>query len=397
MNLILKDEEFKIFDELFKKRPEIIPETLKVDLERYYLPFINKLVTLKEEKKISARPIIGISAIQGAGKTTQEEVIKILLNHFDFSTAYLSIDDHYITHQELLELQKKDPRYIRRGVTHDISLALSEFKTLQEMDGVRPYLIAGYDKGAHHGAGDRFKFIVPLNGLTQIFKVEAGSLSLQSATFNGQSLSFPENMGATIPLDENIFPEEVTAFLKSTSEGVTLSCYSDAIEFSNSSSKITLTQKDLPNGWHLVIKAPDFIFYDGWMLGARRVSDESIFESGLPALDTPEHIQFAKDINRKLSEYEELWSKIEFLNLLYISDYQLSLNWRDQAEDVLRAKGEGMTHGEVQDFVHYFWRSVHPAIQIKNLAHDTLHTQQVVVINDHHGIERVSRPEELVD
>jgi len=140
------------------------------------------------------------------------------------------------------------------------------------------------------------------------------------------------------------------------------------------------------------IKKPDFIFYDGWMLGARRVSDESIFEAGLPALDTPEHIQFAKDINKKLSDYEPLWDMIEFMNVLFVPHYHISLKWRDQAEEILRAQGRGMSSEQIREFVYYFWRSVHPAIQIKNLAHDSTHTQQVTVIADDHSVREILTP-----
>ena len=81
--------------------------------------------------------------------------MEILLNHFGFSSVSRSIDDHYITHKELCELRQKDPRFIRRGVTHDISLALKDLQDLQNMTDENPVLVSGYDKGAHHGDGDR--------------------------------------------------------------------------------------------------------------------------------------------------------------------------------------------------------------------------------------------------
>jgi D-glycerate 3-kinase len=216
----------------------------------------------------------------------------------------LSIDDHYLTHEQLNELREFDPRYIRRGVTHDIHLAIENLKALKEMKDGMEVKVPIYDKGAFNGDGDRV-------------------------------------------------------------------------------------------GWKPVNRKPDFIFYDGWMLGARRVENELVFESGLPALDTPEHIQFAKDINKKLDEYLPLWDAIDFMNVLYVPDYEMSLKWRDQAEQVLREKGEGMSHDQIIEFVHYFWRSVHPAIQIKNLAFDEVNTDQVVIINDDHTIKEVLAPEEV--
>lgn len=298
------DKDLEIFEPLFDKRPEISKGALKQDLVRYYLPYIQKLFDIKQKQNELSGLIVGISAIQGAGKTTQGEVLEILLRHLGYSSISLSIDDHYQTHAQLNELRKKDPRFIRRGVTHDIPLAVQNLKDLQTMKKGTEVKIPVYDKGAKGGDGDRV-------------------------------------------------------------------------------------------GWKSINEKPDFIFYDGWMLGVRRAEDESVFESRLPALDMPEHIRFAKDINKKLDDYLPLWDLIDFMNVLYVPNYQISLKWRDQAEEALRAKGRGMSQEEIQEFVYYFWRSVHPSIQIKNLARDPIHTQQVTIINDDHSIKEVLTPQEV--
>lgn len=298
------DSDFAIFDSILKKRPEISSDILKNDLKNYYLPYIKKLFDIKGRTDPDKGLLVGISAIQGTGKTTQGEILEALLTHFGKSSVSLSIDDHYLTHEQLNELREYDPRYIRRGVTHDIHLAIQNLTDLKNMAGGSEVKVPIYDKGAQGGDGDWA-------------------------------------------------------------------------------------------GWKTVTKKPDFIFYDGWMVGARRVEDESVFESGLPALDTPEHIQFAKDINKKLDEYLPLWELFDFLNVLYVPNYEMSLKWRDQAEEVLRAQGKGMSSEEIREFVYYFWRSVHPAIQIKALAYDTEHTDQVVIINEDHSIKEVLKPEEV--
>lgn len=387
------EKDFSIFDPLFVKRPELSPENLKTDLKRYYLPYAQKLINLKQQKHESEGMIVGVSAIQGAGKTTQGEILEILLKHFGHSSISLSIDDHYITHKELNALRKKDPRFIRRGVTHDIPLAIRELSALKKMDEGSPLLIAGYDKGAHKGDGDRFKWVNPLKDLVLKIEIHGDLLELTSLTYQNEPLNLPTNMGANIPLEENLFPKELVTFLKNHEENeISVSEKDDDFIIFYSGEELLVSRKDLPKGWRLVAKKPDFIFYDGWMLGARKVEDESIFESGLPALQTPEDIQFAKDVNKKLFDYEMLWQMIEFMNVLYVENYEVSIKWRDQAEEVLRAKGEGMTHDQIIEFVHYFWRSVHPAIQIKNLANDKIHTQQVVTINDNHSIGEIHTP-----
>lgn len=53
-----------------------------------------------------------------------------------------------------------------------------------------------------------------------------------------------------------------------------------------------------------------------------------------------------------------------------------------------------MNQDQIREFVYYFWRSVHPAIQIKNLAQDPK-TNQVVIINDDHTIKEVLKPEQV--
>jgi D-glycerate 3-kinase len=299
------ERDFHIFDALFEKRPEISKESLKRDLQIYYLPYLQKLVDLKKQKNSEDGIIVGVSAIQGAGKTTQGEIVEILLKHLGFSSVSLSIDDHYISHEQLNELREFDPRYIRRGVTHDIYLASEDLKALKEMKDGDEVKVPIYDKGVNNGDGDW-------------------------------------------------------------------------------------------TGWKIINKKPDFIFYDGWMLGARKVLDESIFETGLPALDTPEHIEFAKDINKKLDEYLPLWELFDFMNVLYVEDYQSSLRWRDQAEEKLRTQGQGMSQDQIREFVYYFWRSVHPAIHVKNLAKDITHTNQVVVIGDDHSIKEILAPQDVV-
>lgn len=300
---MIQINDFSIFDKFFEKRPEISKESLKLDLERYYIPYLTKIVEKRKLQDAAKGLIVGISAIQGAGKTTQGEVMEILLTSQGYSSISLSIDDHYLTHEQLNELREFDPRYIRRGVTHDIYLATENLKALQNMQKGEIVKIPVYDKGAENGDGDW-------------------------------------------------------------------------------------------TGWKKVAEKPDFIFYDGWMLGAKKVTDESIFESGLPGLDTSDDIQFAKDINQKLDEYLPLWEMIDFMNVLYVPNYEASIKWRDQAEEVLRQKGTGMTHGQIVEFVHYFWRSIHPAIFIKNLAHDDK-TDQVVIINNDHFIKEVLTPGEV--
>lgn len=395
------EKDLVIFEEIFKSRPTIDREKFKLDLKNYYLPYLDKLL------KLQTPAIVGVSAIQGAGKTTQGEILEILLKKFGKNSVHLSIDDHYITHQQLCELREKDPRYIRRGVTHDIPLAIRNLKDLKNMQSGQVVLVAEYDKGLQKGDGDRFRWINPVPGLLvkgvveekvltidkEMLKTQV--LTLTAAKFNDLILNLPEDMGSDLPLLEEFLPKPLVEFLEANKNGaITISVDSShMIHFSNDG-EVIVAKEDLPKGWRLVDKKPDFIFYDGWMLGARSVSDESVFSSGLPALETPEAQEFAKMINKKLLDYEELWSLFEFLTVLYVPDYKMALVWREDAEKPLQAKGEGMNPEQIKEFVYYFWRSVHPAIQIKNLAHDEKSTNQVAIIADDHAIVEVLTPVE---
>jgi pantothenate kinase-related protein Tda10 len=394
------EKDLEIFKTFFEKRPEVTREGLKSDLQKYYLPYVKKLIDLKEKKNSPDGMVVGVSAIQGAGKTTQGEIMQLLLDHFNHPSVSISIDDHYITHRELCELREEDPRFIRRGVTHDITLAMHDLENLKSMEENIPILVSGYDKGAHKGDGDRFRWIIPDQNAVVKFTIEDRSLTinksvqtvralvLQSVKYNEVPVWLPPNMGSDLPLVEHFLPDELLGFLQSQSGELELKSLGEFCEFSGQG-KISVPGKNLPKGWKIVSNKPDFIFYDGWMLSARNISDETIFDQDLPALDTPEHKEFAKYVNKKLLNYEKLWGMIEFLNLLYVKDYQNSLKWRDQAEEALRQKGEGMSSDEIREFVYYFWRSVHPAIHIKALSEDKEHTNQVVVINDDHSVGEV--------
>ncbi len=402
------EKDIVIFDDFFSKRPEVNKEQLKQNLEHYYLPYIAKLIDLKKKKSSTDGIIVGVSAIQGAGKTTQGEILEILLKHLGFTSVSRSIDDHYVTHQKLCEIRQQDPRFIRRGVTHDIPLAILDLRDLQQM-GESPIIVSGYDKGAHQGDGDRFRWVNIVQGaelkaavVTETMTVnkqiqEVLSLRLTELTFAGKEILLSENMGSLVPIVEKLLPEELITFLN-TQKGQTVTVTEkdqDNVLFSGTG-EVIIPKKSLPTAWRLVTKKPDFIFYDGWMLGARQVTDESVFSSGLPALEKESDQEFAKMVNKKLESYAHLWMMFEFLNVLYVANYQMSLKWRDQAEETLRAKGGGMTHDQITEFVHYFWRSVHPGIHIKNLVHDTEHTNQVVIINDDHSVGEMLTPEEAI-
>ncbi len=311
------ETDFKIFDELFERRPEIHAENLKDDLDRYFLPYIKKLIELKENKDSLDGVIVGTSAIQGTGKTTQGEILEILLKHFGYSSVSRSIDDHYITHKELCELRERDPRFIRRGVTHDVALAIINLRDLQKMRD-DPIIVSGYDKGAHKGDGDRFRWVnIEDKDNILTFTVSEQKLmvnkSLQDVLATNLTklmagdylIPIPERMGSNVPLEEPFLSKECIDFLTThkDQEFELTEKDDDNLVIKAGESELVVPKSEFPNGWRLITEKPDFIFYDGWMLGAREVTDESVFDSGLPALETEEARDFAKVVNKKLDNY----------------------------------------------------------------------------------------------
>jgi pantothenate kinase-related protein Tda10 len=400
------DQDFPIFDNFLKHHTHYKPEVLKRDIRNYFLPFIDKLIALKAQRNSKNGIIVGISAIQGAGKTTQGEILEVLLQQLRFPSCSLSIDDHYVTHEDLVALRKEDSRFIRRGVTHDISLAIEDLTRLKTMIEGKPVLISGYDKGAHHGDGDRFRWIKPSEGITVNAQVtqktamvnkraqKVTALHLTSAAYRGEKLEMPENMGADLPVLKSFLPAKLCDFLALQKEvKIYMSDNEDVVFEGANKNSVAVPKDDLPKGWRLITEKPAFIFYDGWMLGAFPVTDESVFDNDLPGLESEEAKQWAKFINIRLALYKPLWDMIDFLTILYVPNYHMSLMWREQAEQVLRANGRGMTSQGIQDFVHYFWRSVHPAIHIKNLAHNAAGTHQVVIIGDDRTVKEVLTPD----
>ncbi|MCC0176571.1 glycerate kinase [Waterburya agarophytonicola K14] len=115
------------------------------------------------------------------------------------------------------------------------------------------------------------------------------------------------------------------------------------------------------------IAKPDILLFEGWFVGVRPISEDCFDNCPSPLL-TLEDIQFAKDNNKLLKTYLPLWDKLDRLIVLYPQDYRLSQQWRKDAERKMMASGKtGMSDEEIDRFVEYFWKSLHPELFIKPL------------------------------
>lgn len=117
-----------------------------------------------------------------------------------------------------------------------------------------------------------------------------------------------------------------------------------------------------------VIPKPNILLFEGWFVGVQPIAEDCFTDSPAPIM-TAEDIQFAKDNNRRLQAYLPLWEKLDSLMVLYPEDYRLSKQWRKEAEHKMMATGKtGMSDGEIDRFVEYFWKSLHPELFIKPLT-----------------------------
>ncbi|MBD2301839.1 glycerate kinase [Nostoc sp. FACHB-190] len=109
----------------------------------------------------------------------------------------------------------------------------------------------------------------------------------------------------------------------------------------------------------------DIVLFEGWFVGVRPI-DPKAFEITPPPIITDADKAFARDMNQQLSNYLPLWDCLDSLILLYPTDYRSSLEWRKQAEQQMVAAGKsGMSDSQIEEFVNYFWRSLHPELFLK--------------------------------
>ncbi|WP_372478105.1 glycerate kinase [Nostoc mirabile] len=134
----------------------------------------------------------------------------------------------------------------------------------------------------------------------------------------------------------------------------------------------------------------DIVLFEGWFVGVRPIN-ANIFDTAPPPIVTDEDRAFARDMNHRLHDYLRLWERLDSLIVLYPTDYRCSLEWRKQAEQQMIAAGKsGMSNAEIEQFVNYFWRSLHPELFIKPLVKDATVVDMVIEIHADHSFGQVS-------
>lgn len=143
------------------------------------------------------------------------------------------------------------------------------------------------------------------------------------------------------------------------------------------------------------VECVDIVLFEGWFVGVRPI-DPAIFDASTPApIQTSDDRAFARDMNEQLKNYLPLWERLDRLMLLYPTDYRLSQQWRRQAEQQMMATGKsGMTDSQIDQFVEYFWKAIHPELFITPLTQDPRYVDLVVEIHPDHTPGAIYRPSE---
>ena len=125
----------------------------------------------------------------------------------------------------------------------------------------------------------------------------------------------------------------------------------------------------------------DILLFEGWLIGVQPIQ-ETAFQSPPAPIVTEADRQFAIDNNRRLEAYLPLWNRLDGLIILSPVDYRLSQQWRKEAEQKMIAQGKsGMSEEEINQFVEYFWRSLHPELFITPLIESKQGVDAVIEID----------------
>lgn len=135
-----------------------------------------------------------------------------------------------------------------------------------------------------------------------------------------------------------------------------------------------------------IVENIDIVLFEGWFVGVKPIHPDA-FATAPPPIVTAEDQIFARDMNQRLEDYLPLWAKLDSLIVLYPTDYRCSLTWRQQAEQQMIAEGKsGMSNAQIEEFVNYFWRSLHPELFITPLVKSGTGCDLVIAINPDHSM-----------
>ena len=116
------------------------------------LPFLSDIYYL--EKSSFSKPLIGLSALPGTGKTTLGLLIEKLALRMNINVSVVSMDDFYLPFIEMEEAIKGNPWRVSRGFPGSHSVNLIENRIL-DWKNTGKFNYPVFDKSLRNGLGDR--------------------------------------------------------------------------------------------------------------------------------------------------------------------------------------------------------------------------------------------------
>lgn len=148
-------------------------------------------------------------------------------------------------------------------------------------------------------------------------------------------------------------------------------------------------------GFEAIETPLDVLIFEGWCVGVHPIPDQRFDHPPAP-IDSECDRQFARDMNAAIAAYVPLWERLDALWVLNPIDYRLSLGWRQEAESEAIASGKtGMSPSEIQRFVEYFWKALHPQLFIQPLTEPNPWVDWVIEIGADHAFQRIYSPDKF--
>jgi D-glycerate 3-kinase len=137
-----------------------------------------------------------------------------------------------------------------------------------------------------------------------------------------------------------------------------------------------------------IVNNIDIVLFEGWFVGVIPINTQ-LFATAPPPIITEKDRAFARDINATLYAYLPLWQRLDSLIAIVPSDYRYSLEWRKQAERKMTATGKsGMSDTQIEEFVNYFWRSLHPELFVHPLL-KSANVDVVITVDTDHSCSKI--------
>eukprot|EP00051_Salpingoeca_urceolata_P000360 m.33730 g.33730 ORF g.33730 m.33730 type:complete len:298 (+) comp10495_c0_seq2:97-990(+) len=194
-----------------------VPAPKGLDLS-HAKPVVDRVLALLGDGTRPSCPlVIGVSAAQGAGKTTLTNWLVAELASQGVRAVAVSIDDFYLTHAEQLEVKARHPGnrlFEQRGApgTHDVALGVATIRALMTHprstgavggDSSQCTLVPRYEKSLFSGRGDRLprEQWTAVNGALDVILFEGWCLGFRPVSGEQAPSETPDPAGQMVPVD----------------------------------------------------------------------------------------------------------------------------------------------------------------------------------------------------